>query len=102
VLLKSPVSPGKWPVANAAALAVVKVGNIECEFLKLTPRSRIAAIVGALCGVTFMARNPSGTNSTTLCGVLSWAAATPTVTRPAVNSASFFRSGDMKKSPLRA
>src|ERR1700722_2683888 len=62
VLLKSPVSPRWWPVAIAEALAVVKVGNSECEFLKLTPLSRTSAIAGAVCGVTMRPRNPSGTN----------------------------------------
>src|ERR1700689_4000653 len=62
VLLKSPVSPRWWPVAIAEALAVVKVGNRECEFLKLTPLSRTSAIAGAVCGVTMRPLNPSGTN----------------------------------------
>src|ERR1700753_4025770 len=70
VLLKSPVSPSRWPVAIADALAVVKVGNKECEFLKLTPLSRISAIVGAVCGVTIRPRRPSGTNRIRLWGVL--------------------------------
>src|ERR1700761_2020888 len=48
---------------------MVKVGNIECEFLKLTPLSRTSAIAGAVCGVTFSARRPSGTNRIRLCGV---------------------------------
>ncbi len=69
MLLKSPVSPRKWPVAIAEALAVVKVGNSECEFLKLTPLSRISAIAGAVCGVTMRPRKPSGTNRIRLCGV---------------------------------
>src|SRR6266436_6745591 len=54
----------------AEALAVVKVGNIECEFLKLTPLSRTSAIAGAVCGETMRARNPSGTNRIKLRGVL--------------------------------
>src|ERR1700742_3569610 len=69
VLLKSPVSPSRWPVAIADALAVGKVGNNECEFLKFTPLSRTAAIAGAESGVTFSARRPSGTNKIRLCGV---------------------------------
>src|SRR5579871_5341454 len=48
---------------------MVKVGNIECEFLKFTPLSRTAAIAGADCGVTVNARRPSGTNRIRLCGV---------------------------------
>src|ERR1700675_4272645 len=44
------------------ALAMVKVGNSACGFLKLTPLSRTSAIAGAVSGVTFNARNPSGTN----------------------------------------
>src|SRR5215472_535804 len=52
----------------ADAFGVVKVGNSAWGFLKLTPLSRIAAIVGACSGVTIRARNPSGTNRTTLCG----------------------------------
>src|SRR5579872_2265638 len=59
------------------ALAVVKVGYMECEFLKLTPRSRTAAIAGAVSGVTIRPRNPSGTNRMTLCGVLFCATAAP-------------------------
>ena len=31
---------------------MVKVGNSECEFLKLTPLSRTSAIAGAVSGVT--------------------------------------------------
>src|SRR6266704_3513598 len=41
---------------------MVKVGNSECEFLKLTPLSRISAIAGAVCAVTMRPRRPSGTN----------------------------------------
>ena len=48
---------------------MVKVGNSECEFLKFTPLSRTAAIAGAVSGVTFNARKPSGTNRIRLCGV---------------------------------
>jgi hypothetical protein len=54
----------------AEALAVVKVGNSEWEFLKLTPRSRTSAIAGAVSGLTIRPRNPSGTNRMTLCGRL--------------------------------
>jgi hypothetical protein len=50
-------------------LAVVKVGNSECEFLKLTPLSRTSAIAGAVCGVTMRPRKPSGTNRIRLRGV---------------------------------
>ena len=49
---------------------MVKVGNSECEFLKLTPLSRTSAIAGAVCGVTIRPRNPSGTNRMRLWGVL--------------------------------
>src|SRR5450755_4670160 len=59
------------------ALAMVKVGNSECGFLKLTPLSRTAAIAGAVSGVTFSARNPSGMNKIRLRGVLFWANAVP-------------------------
>src|ERR1700712_5189544 len=74
----------------AEALAVVKVGNRECEFLKLTPLSRMSAIAGAVCGVTMRPRNPSGTNRIRLCGVAFWADATPAdnSVRPADSSAS--------------
>src|SRR6266576_6646948 len=67
------------------ALAMVKVGNSECGFLKLTPLSRTSAIAGAVSGVTFNARNPSGMNRIILWGVLFWASAVPTdsTTRPA-------------------
>ena len=70
VLLKVPVSPRWWPVAMPDALAMVNVGNSECGFLKLTPLSRTSAIAGAVSGVTFSARNPSGINRIRLCGVL--------------------------------
>ena len=56
---------------------MVKVGNIECGFLKLTPLSRTSAIAGAVSGATFIARNPSGTNRITLCGVAFCAEAAP-------------------------
>src|SRR6476659_4728746 len=39
---------------------MVKVGNSECEFLKLTPLSRTSAMAGAVCGLTILPRNPSG------------------------------------------
>src|SRR4030088_1922854 len=60
------------------ALAIVKVGNSECGFLKLTPLSRTSAIAGAVSGVTFSARNPSGMNRIRLRGVLFCADAMPT------------------------
>src|SRR6185312_15477067 len=59
------------------ALAVVNVGNRACEFLKLTPRSRTIAMVGAVSGVTFRPRSPSGMNRMMLCvrvALVSWAA----------------------------
>src|ERR1700722_11660307 len=59
------------------ALAMVNVGNRECGFLKLTPLSRTSAIAGAVSGVTFNARSPSGTNRIRLCGVLFCADAAP-------------------------
>ena len=49
---------------------MVKVGNSECELVKLTPWSRTAAMVGAVSGVTVRARRPSGTNRIRLCGGL--------------------------------
>ncbi|OIQ66751.1 hypothetical protein GALL_516760 [mine drainage metagenome] len=64
-------------MAIADALAVVKVGNREWEFLKLTPWSRTSAIDGAVFGVTIRPRNPSGTNRMILCGVLFCANAVP-------------------------
>ncbi len=56
---------------------MVNVGNSECEFLKLTPLSRTSAIAGAVSGVIFSARNPSGMNRIRLRGVLFWAEASP-------------------------
>jgi hypothetical protein len=55
------------------------------RFLKLTPLSRTSAIAGAVSGVTFNARNPSGMNRIMLCGVLFWASAVPadSTARPA-------------------
>src|SRR5215467_12572433 len=52
----------------ADAFGVVKVGNSAWGFLKLTPLSRITAIVGAVSSDTISARRPSGMKSTTLCG----------------------------------
>ncbi len=49
---------------------MVKVGNSECGFLKLTPLSRTSAIAGADPGVTFSARSPSGMKRIRLRGVL--------------------------------
>src|SRR6202012_3809121 len=57
----------------AEALAVVKVGNSEWEFLKLTPRSRTSAIAGAVSALTIRPRRPSGTNRMTLWGWGGWA-----------------------------
>ena len=71
VLEKFPESPSMWPVAMTEAFAMVKVGNSECEFLKLTPLSRTSAIAGAVCGVTIRPRSPSGTNKIRLRGALS-------------------------------
>src|SRR6185436_10497378 len=56
---------------------MVKVGNSECEFLKLTPLSRTSAIAGAVCGVTMRPRRPSGTNRIRLRGVAFCADAEP-------------------------
>src|ERR1700712_1887431 len=76
----------------AEALAVVKVGNNECEFLKLTPLSRTSAIAGAVCGVTMRPRRPSGTNKIRLRGGLFWAnAAAAFIVRPAQSIAIFRR-----------
>src|SRR5665647_1733792 len=85
----------------ADPLAMVKVGNIECGFLKLTPLSRTSAIAGTVSGVTFSARNPSGTNRIRLWGVASWARALPAdnSVRPAVKSMVERR---IKISPLEA
>src|SRR3981189_3646948 len=57
----------------ADPFAIVKVGNSECGFLKLTPLSRTSAIAGAVWGVTMRPRKPSGTNRIRLRGVLFWA-----------------------------
>src|SRR5690349_5998978 len=58
---------------------MVKVGNSECEFLKLTPLSRTSAIAGAVCGVTMRPRRPSGTNRIRLRGVAFCAEAEPAI-----------------------
>src|SRR5215212_6782722 len=58
---------------------MVKVGNSECEFLKLTPLSRTAAMAGAVCGVTMRPRRPSGMNRIRLRGVAFCADAAPAV-----------------------
>src|SRR5882724_3934000 len=67
---------------------MVKVGNSECEFLKLTPLSRTSAIAGAVCGVTMRPRKPSGTNRIRLRGVAFCADAVQAVSviRPADNN----------------
>src|SRR6202158_4919065 len=67
---------------------MVKVGNSEWGFLKLTPLSRTSAIAGAVSGVTFNARIPSGTNRIILWGALFCADATPadSKVRPADSS----------------
>ena len=67
---------------------MVKVGNSECEFLKLTPLSRTSAIAGAVCGVTMRPRRPSGTNRIRLRGVAFCADAEPAASaiRPADSS----------------
>src|SRR3989440_6355257 len=64
---------------------MVKVGNSECEFLKLTPLSRTSAIEGAVCGVTMPPRRPSGTNRIRLRGLAFCADADPAASaiRPA-------------------
>src|SRR5262245_23293366 len=56
---------------------MVKVGNSECEFLKLTPLSRSSAMVGAVCGVTILPRKPSGIKRIRLRGVAFCAKARP-------------------------
>src|SRR3954464_6823568 len=69
----------------AEPFAIVKVGNSECGFLKLTPLSRTSAIAGALCGVTIRPRKPSGTNRMRFLGVSFCADALPAdrMVRPA-------------------
>src|SRR5262245_57383676 len=58
---------------------MVKVGNSECEFLKLTPLSRSSAMAGAVCGVTILPRRPSGRNRVGVRGVAFCAEARPAV-----------------------
>src|SRR5262245_21340566 len=58
---------------------MVKVGNSECEFLKLTPLSRSSAMAGAVCGVTILPRKPSGIKRIKLRGVAFCAEARPVV-----------------------
>src|SRR6185295_13273396 len=53
----------------AEPFAIVKVGNSECGFLKLTPLSRTSAMAGAVSGVTMRPRRPSGTNRMRFLGV---------------------------------
>src|ERR1700755_1333950 len=67
---------------------MVKVGNSECEFLKLTPLSRTSAIAGAVCGVTIRPRNPSGTNRMRFLGLsfCDGAAGANSVVRPRVSN----------------
>ncbi|MGY4504237.1 hypothetical protein ACVWYH_008194 [Bradyrhizobium sp. GM24.11] len=69
---------------------MVNVGNSECEFLKLTPLSRTSAIAGAVSGVIFSARSPSGMNRIRLRGVLFSAEANPveSTVRPADSNTS--------------
>src|SRR5579871_1190759 len=50
------------------AFGMVKVGNSACGLAKLTPRSRSAAMAGAVSGFTCSARSPSGTNRMRLRG----------------------------------
>src|SRR4051794_11345528 len=38
---------------------MVKVGNSECEFLKLTPLSRTSAMAGAVCGEVMRPQMPA-------------------------------------------
>jgi hypothetical protein len=67
------------PLAIAEPFAMVKVGNSECEFPKLTPLSRTSAMAGAVRGVTMRPRRPSGTNRIRLRGTGFCAEAAPTV-----------------------
>src|SRR6516165_1922438 len=83
VLAKSPVSPDMWPVASPAAFAVVKVGNSAWLLRRLTPSRAMAAMVGAVRSSTMRKRNPSATNSTTLCGRGTGACAKTTDAKPA-------------------
>src|SRR5450432_564998 len=73
---------------------MVKVGNSECEFLKLTPLSRSSAMAGAVCGVTIRPRRPSGTNRIRLCGVPFCADAAPDKTSKLVATAAILRRMD--------
>src|SRR5260221_14353099 len=50
------------------AFGMVKVGNKACGLEKVTPRSRNAAMVGAVSVLTCNARSPSGTNKMRLRG----------------------------------
>src|SRR4051812_32264299 len=80
---------------------MVKVGNSECEFLKLTPLSRTSAIEGAVCGLTILPRRPSGIKRMRLRGVAfcAEAALADSVIRLAENS-TIARS--IKSSPCHA
>src|SRR5450631_3406183 len=99
VLLNVPVSPRKWPVERPEALAMVKVGNSECGLAKLTPLSRIAAMVGAVSGVTLRARKPSGTNKMRL--RWDWAIAGPNCRLRAAQAASrVFNLADITVLPI--
>src|ERR1700732_2057811 len=82
------------------AFAIVNVGNSECGFLKLTPLSRTSAMAGAVSGVTFNARKPSGMNRIRLWGVPFCANAAPeeSIVRPAASNMMERRI----KSPLRS
>src|SRR4051812_40667222 len=75
----------------ADPFAIVKVGNSECEFLKLTPLSRSSAIAGAVCGVTIRPRRPSGTNRIRLRGALFWANAELAASTSAAHNNTGFR-----------
>ena len=79
---------------------MVKVGNSECEFLKLTPLSRIAAMVGARSGVTMRARRPSGTNRITLCGGTAPAAVSCRPSTVKARTCSVFDLSDMAILPV--
>src|SRR5215469_4551919 len=88
----------------AEPLAVVKVGKIECGFLKLTPLSRTSAIAGAASGVTFSARRPSGTNRIRLWGVAlaAQAALAANVKRLADSSMTARRIGNLPRKKMDA
>ena len=83
----------------ADALAVVKVGNSECGLAKLTPWSRIAAMVGAVCGVTISARRPSGTNKMRLRGACAWAVPSCRPRAAQATTSRIFDLNDMRCSP---